>query len=136
MTSYEELLDKAFSIVKKTDSTGERFEIPKVEGHFEGKKTIITNFGQIVSYLRRDEEQLLKFLLKELAAQGQLEKDRLVLNKKVSSKEINPKIEDFVKEFVVCRQCGKPDTEIIKSDRMNFMHCLACGAKQPIRTKI
>ena len=41
MTNYEELLEDAFLKVKKTDSTGERFEIPKVEGHFEGKKTVI-----------------------------------------------------------------------------------------------
>jgi translation initiation factor 2 subunit 2 len=136
MTDYEELLENAFALVKKTDSTGERFEIPKVEGHFEGKKTIVTNFTQIVSYLRRDPEHFLKFLVKELATAGQMEGDRLVLNKKVSGKEINPKIEEYVKEFVVCRQCGKPDTQIIKEDRMSFMHCLACGAKQPIRTKV
>ena len=136
MTSYEELLDEAFLTVKKTNSTGERFEIPKAEGHFEGKKTVFTNFLQIASFLRRDQEHFLKFLVKELATAGQMEGDRLVLNKKVSSKEINPKIEEYVKEFVVCRQCGKPDTEIVKEDRMNFMHCLACGAKQPIRAKV
>lgn len=136
MVSYEELLDEAFLKVKKTNSTGERFEIPKAEGHFEGKKTIFTNFLQIASHLRRDQEHFLKFLVKELATSGQLEGDRLILNKKVSSKEINPKIEEYVKEFVVCKQCGKPDTEIIKEDRMNFMHCLACGAKQPIRAKV
>ncbi len=136
MTNYEELLEDAFLKVKKTDSTGERFEIPKVEGHFEGKKTVVTNFLQIASFFRRDPEHFLKFLVKELATQGQLEGDRLILNKKVTGKEINPKIEEYVKEFVVCKQCGKPDTEILKADRMNVMHCLACGAKQPIRAKV
>jgi len=136
MANYEELLEEAFSKVKKTDSTGERFEMPKVEGHFEGKKTIITNFFTIASYIRREPEHFLKYLSRELATLATIDKERIVLNKKVSSKEINPKIENYVREFVLCKQCGKPDTEIIKEDRMSVMNCLACGAKQPIRNKI
>lgn len=136
MTNYEELLEEAFSKVKKTNSTGERFEIPKVEGRFEGKKTIITNFFAICSHLRREPEHFLKYLSKELATLALIENDRVVLNKKVSSKEINPKIENYVKEFVICKQCGKPDTEIVKEERTSFMNCLACGAKQAIRAKI
>ena len=89
MTSYEELLDNAFLKVKKTDSTGERFEIPKVEGHFEGKKTIVTNFGQIVSYLRRNQEHLSKFLSKEL---GDLEKAKIDLE--VIIDELTEKIDN------------------------------------------
>jgi translation initiation factor 2 subunit 2 len=136
MDEYEKLLNTAYEQVKKTDSTGERFEIPKVEGHFEGKKTIISNFAKIAEHLRRPIEHLQKFLLKEIAAAGQIESDRLIINKKISSKEMNPKIEEYVKEFVVCKECNKPDTEIVKEDRMNFIHCLACGAKHPIRTKV
>ena len=35
-----------------------------------------------------------------------------------------------------CKDCGKPDTELIKEDRFTFIHCLACGAKHSIRNKI
>lgn len=134
--NYENLLEEAYGKVKVIEDKGERFEIPKVEGHFEGKKTIITNFMNIASYLRRNQEHLQKFLLKELATSGQKEGDRLVLNNKVPSAKINPKIEEYVREFVLCRECNKPDTEIIKEEKINFLHCLACGAKHPIRVKI
>jgi translation initiation factor 2 subunit 2 len=136
MTDYEKLLDEALSKVKRTESTGERFEIPKVEGRFEGKKTAITNFFAITSYLRREPEHFLKYLSRELATPAVIENERVILNKRVSSREINPKIESYVKEFVTCKQCGKPDTEIVKEGKANFMKCLACGAKQAIRTKI
>ena len=43
METYEQLLDDAYKKIKKVESSSGRFEIPKVEGHFEGKKTIITN---------------------------------------------------------------------------------------------
>jgi len=134
--TYEQLLDEAYKKVKQIDTSNERFEIPKIEGHFQGKKTILTNFFQIVSHIRRNPEHFQKFLLKELAAAGHIEGDRLVLNKTVPSTKINPKIEQYVKEFVLCKECGKPDTELKKEDRLTFLHCLACGAKHPVRGKI
>lgn len=134
--TYEKLLDQAYEKVKQVDSSSSRFEIPKVEGHFEGKKTILTNFSSIASHIRRKPEHFQKFILKELAASGQKEGDRLVLNLKVPSAKINQKIEQYVKEFVLCKECGKPDTELIKQDRLTFIHCLACGAKHSVRSKI
>jgi len=136
MTTYESLLEQAYSKVKKVESSGDRFEVPKIEGHFEGKKTILTNFFQIATYLRRVPEHFQKFLLKELAASGQIEGERLVLNNKVPSAKINEKVQDYAKEFVICRECGKPDTELKKEDRLTFIHCLACGAKHSVRSKI
>jgi len=136
MESYENLLDEAYKKVKQIDTSGSRFEIPKIQGHFEGKKTMLTNFSQIASHLRRTPEHFQKFLLKELAASGQKEGERLVLNIKVPSAKINQKIEEYVKEFVLCKECKKPDTELKKEDRLAFIHCLACGAKHSIRSKI
>jgi len=136
MTDYEKLLEEAYKKVKQVNTSNNRFEIPKVEGHFEGRKTILTNFFQIASHLRRKPEHFQKFLLKELAASGQQEDDRLVLNIKVPSTKINQKVEQYVKEFVLCKECKKPDTELIKEDRLTFIRCLACGAKHSVRSKI
>ena len=136
METYEKLLEDAYNKIKKTEGNGERFEVPKVEGHFEGKKTILTNFYQIASHLRRSPEQFQKFMLREIAAQGQREGDRLILNIKVPSTKINQKIEEYASEFVLCKECKKPDTELLREDRVTFIHCLACGAKHPVRSKI
>jgi translation initiation factor 2 subunit 2 len=131
--NYEKLLEEAYGKIKQTNTALDRFEIPKIEGHFEGRKTILTNFYQISSHLRRKPEHFQKFMLKELAASGQKEGDRLVLNIKVPSSKINQKIGEYVNEFVLCRECKKPDTELIRKDRINFVHCLACGAKHSVR---
>ena len=136
MTDYEKLLEEAHKKIKKVENNGDRFEIPKIEGHFEGKKTILTNFLQIASHIRRKPEQFQKFILRELATSGHLEGDRLILNNKIPSAKINQKIEDYTKEFVLCKECKKPDTELIKEDRLTFVHCLACGAKHSVRSKI
>ncbi len=137
-TNYESMLEEAYKKVKKPEGlySSERFEIPKAQGHFEGKRLIVTNFTQIASYLRRDPVHFQKFILKSLATSGQREGDRLVLNNKIPSAKINEKIGEYVKEFVVCKECGKPDTELKKEDRFMFIHCLACGAKHSVRSKI
>ena len=64
--TYEDLLNEAYKKIKPIQSTSDRFEIPPVQGMVEGNKTIITNFMQICSYLRRKPEHLEKFLSKEL----------------------------------------------------------------------
>ena len=136
METYEQLLEEAYNKIKKTESTEERFEIPKAEGHFEGKKTIITNFAQLSSIFRRNPEHLQKFLLKELAAADQKEGDRLILNIKIPSSRINQKIEEYANEFVICRECKKPDTELFREGRITFIKCFACGARHSVRSKI
>ena len=135
--SYEELLQKARKELPKTIvSSKERFEIPKVSGHVEGNKTIITNFLQICDIFGRESSQLLKFLQKELATPAVLENQRLIFGRKLNSNFINQKIEQFAKIFVLCKECGKPDTKLIKEDRFLFMKCSACGAKHSVIARI
>ena len=136
MEDYEQLLGEAYEKIKPIESSSDRFEIPKIEGHLEGTKTLLTNLPQIASYLRRDQDHLLKFLLKELATSGTMKNSVVILQRKINSQRINEKIEDYVKEFVLCKQCKKPDTELNKDQGFTFIHCLACGAKQPVRSKL
>lgn len=136
MEDYDKLLDEAYDKVKRVSDNGERFEIPKIEGRFEGRKTVLTNFFVVASHLRRNPDHFQKFLLKGLATSGNAEGERLVLNNKIPSGKINAKIEDYVEEFVLCKECGKPDTELTKENRLSFIHCLACGAKHSVRGKI
>lgn len=136
MTSYEELIDRAIKNLPKKTESKERFEIPKVKGHIEGNKTIITNFQQIVSTFRRDAEHLLKYLLRELATPGIIDSQRLILGRKISSTQINDKIVRYANEFVICADCKKPDTQLVKEEKILMLKCSACGAKHPVRSKI
>jgi translation initiation factor 2 subunit 2 len=132
MTKYEELLKQAYKKIKPVESKTSRFEIPEVESRIQGNKTIISNFQQIANYLRRKPEHIEKFLEKELAAKGKIEGDRLILIKKLPSRKIQERLKLYVEKYVLCKECKKPDTEIIKQNNFFFIHCLACGAKHSI----
>ena len=128
---YEQLLDQAYKNVKAS-SSGERFKMPEVKVENTGNKTVICNFNQVCSQVRRKPEDLCKFLSKELAAPCKLEGERLILNRKISIKNVVSKVNLYVQKFVLCKECKKPDTEIIKQDGLKFVHCLACGAKHSL----
>jgi translation initiation factor 2 subunit 2 len=134
MESYESLLERAYKKVQVVAKSSERFEIPVVSGQVAGKTTIITNISAIASYLRRPLEHLAKFIQRELATPGKIDGDRLILNTKLNSGRVNEKIQFYAKEFVLCNECGKPDTEIVSEKGIKSKHCLACGAKSPLKS--
>lgn len=129
--NYEELLDAAYENVEVSEES-ERFEIVKVKGHHEGVRTVINNFGKVAACLRRRPEHVLKFLGKELGIQGESKGERLILSRKVSSKDVNAKIEKYAKTYVICAKCGKPDTELEDESGKMFVRCLACGNKREV----
>jgi translation initiation factor 2 subunit 2 len=133
MDEYEKLLDKARKELPESVLKAERFEIPKVKGHIQGNRTIISNFFQIADTFRREPEHLLKYILKELATPGELTKSALIMGTKISASRINEKIERYANEFVICSECKRPDTQLVREDKIVFIKCLACGAKHPVK---
>ena len=131
---YKKLLKKVRSELPDVVLTKERFEIPKVRGHIQGNKTIISNFFQIANLIGRDVNHMLKYLFKELAAYGETRNNLLILGRKISASNINEKIKKYVNEFVLCNECGKPDTKLEKQGNVSIMRCLACGARKPVKT--
>jgi translation initiation factor 2 subunit 2 len=136
MDTYEHMLDTAKNKLPEDTLTGERFVVPKVLGHIEGNKTIISNFGQIANVLGRPVQHLLKYVLKELATPGEMRKNAVVFNSKTSASRINEKIQQYTELFVLCKECGKPDTKLSKDGNVYFMRCQACGARHSISSTI
>ena len=136
MPTYQTLLKQGKKQLPEVKETKERFEIPKVKGHIEGNKTIIVNFTQIANTLRREPNQLLKYLQRELATPATLDKQRLILGRKLSASNINQKIEQYAKDFVICQECKKPDTKLDKESKVLMIKCMACGAKHSVKAKI
>src|SRR3990167_825166 len=137
MEDYKEMLEGVRKDLPEAVFLKERFEIPKVLGHMQGNTKIISNFLQIASTLRRDVDHLLKYVLKELATPGEIKKSgALILGTKVPASRINDKIRQYANEFVLCLECGKPDTQLVKEGELTYMKCTACGAKNFVKSKI
>ena len=131
--TYEQLLKKGMKELPEVVTESVRFEVPKVRGHIEGNKTIISNFNQIADVLHRPKEHILKFLQKELATPGEFKGALLIFGTKIPASRINEKIDLYVKEYVFCKECNKPDTKLFKEGGFLFIKCQACCAKQSVK---
>ena len=131
---YENLLDKAYKKMQQVKVTEERFKIPIPELMIQGNQTIVKNFAQICEALRREPFHVLKFLAKELASPAGLDQTRATFQTKISQKIFQQKLEIYIKEYVYCRECHRPDTKLVKEDRITFLVCEACGAKSSVKS--
>lgn len=137
MDDYKKLLEEARKGLPEHVFQKERFEIPKVVGHIQGSRTVVSNFLQIANFLRRTPEHMLKFVLRELASPGEIKKSgSVIVGSKVPASRINEKIKQYANTYVFCNECGKPDTKMERDGTINFVKCMACGARHPIKSKI
>ena len=132
---YEALLKKAYANVTVQSESTERFTVPEAKVYIEGKTTVLENFAEIADIVRRDQDHLMKFLLGELGTAGKIDGNRAIFNGKFEQSLINGLIRSYVDDYVICSECGKPDTRLVKDDRVLLLRCDACGGHRPVRKR-
>lgn len=132
---YEALLKKAYANVTEQSESTDRFIVPEAKVYIEGKTTVLENFAEIADVVRRDQDHLMKYLLGELGTAGKIDGIRAIFNGKFESTLINGLVKSYVDDYVICSECGKPDTRLVKDDRVLLLRCDACGGHRPVRKR-
>ena len=130
---YDQLLKRAKSALPQALSSGERFQVPEPDVVTEGKTTILRNFEDIVAAIRRDPNMVLTFLLRELGTAGVQDGKRVVFKGKVTAQQVADRMKAYIESYVICTECGRPDTHLVKEDRVQMLECEACGARRPVK---
>ena len=134
MDDYEQLLKRAKNKLPDVVKGHSRFELPEAEVHLEGNSTIFKNFSEIISALNRGGDQVLGYLLKELGTAGQIKDGgRVIFKGKIPKRKIEERMNQFIKEYVICQECERPDTRLEKEGRTLVLKCEACGAHRPLK---
>lgn len=129
---YRSLLTRAKKALPEPTSSGERWEAPVADVMAEGRATVIRNWTQIVEKIRREPNHLLTYLLRELGTAGGVEGDRVVFQGNLATKNIQERLNTYVHTYVICSECGRPDTHLDRQERTTLLKCEACGAHKPI----
>ncbi len=132
---YTKLLDSAMEKIPKKISSGERFELPPIQGVRIGSKTIVQNFKEIADTMNRDPHHLLKFLSKELATAATMDAARAIFQGVFKVESMNRLLNIYTQRFVICPVCKRPDTKMEKQERYTFLVCEACGAKSSVSVR-
>ena len=130
---YEALLKKAKCNLPEHTNDGERFQIPEPDLFIEGKTTVFRNFMDIAESFRRDPEAILGYLLREMGTAGNLDGRRAILKSKLGVEQVKARLKSYFTTFVLCSECGKPDSKLTKDGRTMILECEACGAHRPVK---
>jgi len=126
------LLDKAYKELPDVLKEHSRFEKPTVDSIIQGKITVVKNLGDLAKAVDRDTNMVSKYLIKELGTSGTHDSQHLVMKGQFRQPQIQDRFDAFLDEFVLCSECKRPDTKILREDRINFLVCEACGARRSI----
>ncbi|HDM23551.1 translation initiation factor IF-2 subunit beta [archaeon] len=131
--TYEEMLERAHKNLPPKIIKRERFEVPGILVYHIGKRTFIKNFQEICEKLNRDPRIVLRYVLKEIASAGSIERGQAVIQGIINPRAIASALKRFIDEYVICHECKRPDTRLVKEKRVLFVVCEACGARTPVR---
>lgn len=134
MAEYEKLLDRALEQIPKAVFEKARFQIPEADVVVVGNRTTLRNFRSIVGALNREPQHLMKYLHRELGAAGNVEGNQAIFQGRFVKSAVDDRIKRYVEEFVLCPECGKPDTKLVKRERIQVLKCEACGARASVRS--
>lgn len=132
---YKGLLKRVIESTPKKEMSDDRFKLPKAEIFYEGNTTVIKNFDKITDAINREPDLLLKFLLGGLGTAGEMVGGRVVFQGKIPAKNIQDKIKEYVDNLVICSECSRPDTHLVKQGRTVLIRCDACGAIRSVKSR-
>lgn len=137
---YELLLGRFFSLLAQKNpdhaSSGSRsYKIPPPQCLREGnKKTIFANLAEICKRMKRTDEHVTSYLFAELGTSGSVDGSRrLVIKGRFQQKQIENVLRRYIMEYVTCKTCRSPDTELNKGEnRLYFITCNSCGSRRSV----
>ncbi|MGA1793683.1 MAG: translation initiation factor IF-2 subunit beta [Thermoplasmatota archaeon] len=133
---YEALLARAHETMPEDGaSTEDRWALPDPDMMYEGRTTVWKNFQETVEAVRRDPDHLLGHVLRVLGSAGSRDGRRVIFKSVIPGEKLREKLEEYVNTYVICGECGKPDTHLVKEGRTQVVECMACGAKRPVKVK-
>ncbi|KAF2267215.1 eukaryotic translation initiation factor 2 beta subunit [Lojkania enalia] len=138
--SYNLLLNRFFQMLHShhpdlASSGGKSYKIPPPQCLREGnKKTIFANIAEISKRMKRSDEHVTQFLFAELGTSGSVDGSRrLVIKGRFQQKQIENVLRRYIVEYVTCKTCRSPDTELNKGEnRLYFVTCNSCGSRRSV----
>ncbi|WP_306052797.1 translation initiation factor IF-2 subunit beta [Natronococcus wangiae] len=129
---YESSLNRAMDEVPDIGGDESRLDIPDPETQKDGAFTRFRNLGDIADVLSREDEHVHRFIQREMGTSGKLENGRGRYNGTFSEQDFSAAIDAYVDEYVLCSECGLPDTRLVRENRTPMLRCDACGAFRPV----
>lgn len=139
--SYEFLCDRLYEQLYRDRPELRRAKVAKIAlpppqlERLGGKKTIWLNFQKTCDVLNRDIEHVKLFFLHELCTQGSLNGQKcLIIRGRYRQDAVINLLTKYINGFVKCKICDKPNTKLIREQRLTRLQCLDCQSIRTVET--
>ncbi|EAW09454.1 translation initiation factor eIF2 subunit beta [Aspergillus clavatus NRRL 1] len=137
---YALLVSRFFSLIQShhpdmLSSGTKSYKIPPPQCLREGnRRTIFANIADICKRMKRSDDHVMQFLFAELGTSGSVDGSRrLVIKGRFQQKQIENVLRRYIVEYVTCKTCRSPDTELNKGEnRLYFVTCNSCGSRRSV----
>ncbi|KAB8204423.1 domain found in IF2B/IF5-domain-containing protein [Aspergillus parasiticus] len=137
---YSLLVSRFFSLIQShhpdlLSSGAKSYKIPPPQCLREGnRRTIFANIADICKRMKRSDDHVMQFLFAELGTSGSVDGSRrLVIKGRFQQKQIENVLRRYIVEYVTCKTCRSPDTELNKGEnRLYFVTCNSCGSRRSV----
>lgn len=127
---YDDMLDRAIAETPDVTEDDERLDLPDPGVREEGNVTVVENFQTLCDQLGREPDHLLQFLQAEVGTSGHIdESGRARITGSFGADRIREAADSYTAAFVLCSECGLPDTRLERQNGVELLRCEACGAR-------
>lgn len=120
----DKLLENVYSEKKKRSKN--ILKKPILKSH--NRKTIVTNYMDICKVIKKDKNELKKYIDKTLRSKSSIDSNgNLIFSGIITVKQFTNIYLDYVKYYVICKSCKSMNTNIILEKRIKYMKCEDCN---------
>ena len=126
--TYGELLGKLVQ-QKSLDEVHAKINLPIMKVTQVNRSSIIVNFDKFPTKLKRSADHISAFFKSETGLSNSInERGQLIIQGLFSESKCQSIIRNYIKNFVMCKQCKSIDSTMYKESGLNFLQCHQCQA--------
>lgn len=126
---YSSLLSRLQQI-KTMDDIKTKNSLPPIQVAKKNKNSIIINFQTYGDLLKRPLDQISRFYKEETGLCNSINiHNQLIIQGSLNENQCENILRNYIKSFVLCKQCKNIDTHLFKEDGLTFLICQKCSAK-------
>lgn len=111
--------------INNQDDPFYRYKMPALQIKQQTNCVIIENLAQVSTSLKRNQKMILKFFGIRLGTQ--VSDSKSSINGTFKAHELQEALQEFIQTYVLCPDCGNPETEFYLKKKTYKRTCKACG---------
>ena len=112
-----------------------RYQMEKLDVKNEKNKTVLDNLSKVSTDLGRDEKMIIYFFKKYFGTNFTLKNTKYTTSKKISAKELQDALKEFIEYSILCPVCRLPETNLKPKGDNILISCGCCGYNDKIDMK-